>query len=226
VRLSRIAVADFRKLKRLEISGLGEGLNVIVGDNEAGKSTVLAALRAALFERHRVMGRVVEEMLPYGREVRPTIELDFEKDGVAYALRKAFYQRPEAELNSGGRAWTGDAADDEIARVLRFTRPGRGESKPDEHHGIFGLLWVTQGMSHRGLGIGAGREHVAGALEREVGDVTGGEHGRALLQLAEERRSRFWEKSGKPRAEIRRADSELGGTARAARGGAEAVAGA
>ena len=49
MQISRIAIRNFRKLTGMPpLEGLGPGLNVVVGSNEAGKSTVLAALRAAL----------------------------------------------------------------------------------------------------------------------------------------------------------------------------------
>ncbi len=64
MRLRRVEVRSFRKIGHLVVDGLSDGLNVIVGDNEAGKSTLLAAMRAALFEKHRVRGEAAEAMLP------------------------------------------------------------------------------------------------------------------------------------------------------------------
>lgn len=209
MKLTRIDVTDFRKLARVTIERLAPGLNVIVGDNEAGKSTLLAALRAALFERHRVSGQAVEEMQPYGRQTRPTIEIDFAKSGASYRLLKAFGQRPEAQLIGDGKQWQGDAADEELARILAFTRPGRGESKPELHHGVFGMMWVSQGTSHQSPPIDAAREQVASALEREVGAVAGGEHGRVLLALAEERFDQFWDSRRRPRGDYRKAIDAL-----------------
>lgn len=205
MKLTRIDVTDFRKLARVTIERLAPGLNVIVGDNEAGKSTLLAALRAALFERHRVSGQAVEEMQPYGRQARPTIEIDFAKGGASYRLLKAFGPRPEAQLIGEGKQWQGDAADEELARILAFTRPGRGESKPELHHGVFGMMWVSQGTSHQGPALDAAREQVASALEREVGAVAGGEHGRVLLTLAQERLEQFWDSRRRPRGDYRKA---------------------
>ncbi|MCX5496277.1 AAA family ATPase [Kaistia dalseonensis] len=199
MKLRRIEVRDFRKLGHVVIADLADGLNVVVGDNEAGKSTLLAALRAVLFERHRVGGNVAASMQPYGQTVRPQVWLEFERDGVSWKLHKAFCQKQEAELEGGGGRWTGDAVEERLAEMFGFTPPGRGESKPDEHHGVFGLLWVEQGTSHQALGVGAGRDHLAAALEREVGQVTGGERGRLLLAAAEARKAAFWDKRNNPR---------------------------
>ncbi len=98
MQIRRIEIRDFRKLSHVVVEDLQDGLNVLVGDNEAGKSTLLAALRAALFERHRVGGDVAAGMQPYGQSVRPEISIDFDLDGKAWRLRKAFCQRQEAEL--------------------------------------------------------------------------------------------------------------------------------
>src|SRR3954467_12044164 len=112
--LRRIEIRDFRKLDHVVVEGLQDGLNVLVGDNEAGKSTLLAALRAALFERHRVGGEVAGGMLPYGQSVRPEVAIEFELDGKAWRLRKAFCQRPEAELIGPGERHTGDQVEDRL----------------------------------------------------------------------------------------------------------------
>jgi hypothetical protein len=199
MRIRRIEVKDFRKLGHALVDDLQDGLNVIVGDNETGKSTLLAALRTGLFERHRVGGEVAAAMLPYGQSVRPEISVDFELEGQSWTLRKAFCQRPEAELKGPGERTTGDAVEERLAELFGFTPPGRGGSKPDEHQGVQGLLWVEQGRSHRALGVGGGRDAITSALEQEVGQVVGGERGRALLVSAEERRQEFWDKRGNPR---------------------------
>jgi len=203
MKLRRIEVKDFRKLGHVVIDDLGDGLNVIVGDNEAGKSTLLAALRAALFERHRVGGAAAAAMQPYNQSVRPEVALEFERGGVIWRLRKAFCQRQEAELSGNGERYTGDVVEDKLAEMFGFTPSSSGGTKPQEHHGVFGLLWVEQGMSHRQLGVGGGRNHLASALEREIGQVTGGERGRALLTAAEARRDQFWDKRGNPRGDFK-----------------------
>lgn len=211
MQLRRIEIRDFRKLSHVVVEDLQDGLNILVGDNEAGKSTLLAALRAGLFERHRVGGDVAAGMLPYGQSVRPEISIDFDLNGKHWRLKKAFCQRPEAELVGPGERAIGDAVEDRLAELFGFTPPGKGRSKPEEHQGIYGLLWVEQGGSYRSLGVGAGRDTIASALELEVGQVVGGERGRALLSAADDRRNGFWDKRNNPKGPYKALLDEVAG---------------
>ena len=68
----RITVRNFRKLADpVELDNIGDGVTVIAGDNEEGKSTLLDAIRTGLFQRHNVSGKPVEDMQPFGSKVRP-----------------------------------------------------------------------------------------------------------------------------------------------------------
>ncbi len=125
MQIRRIEIRDFRKLSHVVVEDLQDGLNILVGDNEAGKSTLLAALRAGLFERHRVGGDVAAGMLPYGQSVRPEISIDFDLNGKPWRLKKAFCQRPEAELVGPGERAIGDAVEDRLAELFGFTPPGK-----------------------------------------------------------------------------------------------------
>lgn len=61
--ITRVIVKNFRRLRRLDFTPL-DGMNIIVGDNEAGKSTLLEALSLVL--TGRVNGRrASEEINPY-----------------------------------------------------------------------------------------------------------------------------------------------------------------
>src|SRR3546814_13156128 len=75
-----IAIRNFRKhLSPVVIDDLGEGVTVIAGDNEEGKSTLLHAIRTGLFERHNLGGKAADAMQPFGSTVRPEVRLDFER---------------------------------------------------------------------------------------------------------------------------------------------------
>ena len=170
---------------------------------------MLEAIRSVLFTRHRVSGDAAERMQPFGQSVRPEISLDFEIGGKRYALRKAFCRRPEAELTwTGGRA-TGDAAEDKLQELLRFVPPGKGAAKA-EHQGIWGLFWVAQGTSFEALQMSDGsRQTLTSALEGEVGQVLGGDRGRALLQAIRSRCEEMFTATGRPREYYKRRMDEV-----------------
>ncbi|MEX6507137.1 AAA family ATPase [Jiella sp. M17.18] len=190
--LKTLTVTDFAGLVKAEIGGLEPGLNIIVGDNEVGKSTLLTALRAAFFQKHRASGEAVKAFAPYHGSGRPFVSLDFELGETLYSLSKAFLQRPSAELRWSGGQMSGDAVEEKLAELMRFTPPGRGEPKLSEHQGAFGLLWVEQGRSNAGLDLGAGKDALTASLEGEVGQILGGERGRTLTAAAKALQDRFF----------------------------------
>jgi uncharacterized protein YhaN len=200
MRFRQIRVRNFRKLlSPLVISGIGDGLTVIAGDNEEGKSTLLDAIRVGLFERHNLGGDGLSRMLPFGSRVRPEIELDFEINGRAYCLEKGFGQRPSARLKTPNGIFEGLAAEDELAKLLTFRVAQRGESKPDDR-GVLGLFWLEQGRSLDGLDFGeTGRSTLRSSFEKEVGDVLGGARSRRLMAAAKAKRDAFLTATGKPK---------------------------
>ena len=182
--LKSLTVTDFAGLVRAEIGTLEPGLNIVVGDNEVGKSTLLTALRAAFFQKHRATGAAVQAFLPYGGSGRPSVAIEFELGEIAYSLAKAFLSKPSAELAFASSRMSGDAVEEKLAELLRFSPPGRGDPKLSEHQGAFGLLWVEQGRSNAGLDLGAGKDALTASLEGEVGQILGGERGRTLTASA------------------------------------------
>jgi hypothetical protein len=207
MRLRRVRIAGFRRLvEPLEVADLDDGITVLGGDNEFGKSTWLEAVRTALFDRHTLSGKAAESLQPDGQRIAPEITLEFETAGAGWTLFKRFCQRPAAELSGpAGERYTGDAAEDRLQALLGFERPSRGPSEI-RHHGIYGLLWLTQGTAHLDTRPAeAARRMLGNALEAEVGDVLGGGLGQQLLDDLATERDRFWTATGKPSKALRQA---------------------
>ena len=123
MRLKSIEVEQFRQFRNsVAVHDLAPQLNVIAGNNEAGKSTLLQAVRAALFDRYT--SSVGESFRPYGAQVSPKVHLVFDLDGVEYRLTKVFSRRRDGEATleaSDGQRWEGPAAEDFLAELLGFS---------------------------------------------------------------------------------------------------------
>jgi predicted ATP-dependent endonuclease of OLD family len=111
LRLRRIALDGFRKFRTpTVIEGLTDGLNIIIEDNETGKSTLLEALRAAFFVRHNTKNQLAQSYAPHGEAVGPKIDVSFEADGAPWSVSKRFLRGANVEVvGPQGRATGEDA---------------------------------------------------------------------------------------------------------------------
>lgn len=201
MQIRKIEIQNYKKLiGPIVIDKIGDGITVIAGDNEEGKSTLLQAIRTALFDRHNLTGDAADAMQPFGHRVRPEIGLEFELGGAIYRLKKGYCQKASAELATPTGVLLGLAAEEKLQELLRFRPPGKGQGKPEQHHGVFGMFWIEQGRAFSPLPLSPdNRTTLMGALVSEVGQVLGGARGRTLKdEIAAQYRVIFTD-GGKPR---------------------------
>ncbi len=208
MRLQRLKVEQLRQFRApFEIDGIEPGLNLFVGENEAGKSTLVRAIRAAFFERHR--SSTVEDLRPWGETAAaPTVELDFMVGDTAFQLRKSFLQRKRCELKYGARTLDGEDAEQYLAELLGFSFSVKGASRP-EHWGIPGLLWIEQGQGHIiKSSVENAADHLRKALDASVGEVASTQGDALIAKVRAERDLLLTPKDDKPRGELKRALDE------------------
>lgn len=201
MKLRSLAVNQFKKFTApARLDGIGDGLSVVVGANEMGKSTLLDALHAALFERHASKAQQIVALQNDRNQAAPVVELTFEVEGGLYRITKRFLKKPYARLDCpDGRTLEGDAAEDALRGLLRFEEPGKTGAKAGTL-GMWSVLWVKQGLSFADFALPeTARSSLHEALESEVGAVLGGKRGLALPQSIEAQRDDLLTKAGKPR---------------------------
>lgn len=201
MRLRSLALNQFKKFTRpVRLDGIEDGLNVVVGPNEMGKSTLLDALRAALFEKYSSKAQPITALQNDRNQAGPVVELAFELDDGVYRITKRFVKKPYARLSCpDGRTLEGDAAEDALRELLGFDEPGKTGAKA-ETLGMWNVLWVQQGHSFGALDLPqSARANLHSALESEVGTVLGGRRGRALPQAIEKQLGELVTSGGKPR---------------------------
>lgn len=164
-------VGRFREPVALE--GLTGGLDVLAGPNELGKSTILRAVKLALFQQHKSKkANTVEVLRPYAGGA-PLIEVDFEIGSKLWRIRKQFLAHASAELKDlqSGRIWRGGDAENELSKRLSGTA---GTER-------FALLWVEQGESLIALDPAATAGNALNAaIEAEVETVADGRAARLV----------------------------------------------
>lgn len=213
MKIHRIVIRDFGKLRgETVIEGLGPGVTVIIGDNEEGKSTALKAVQAALFDRHTLMGERLDDMRPYGDEgVAPAVELYFALGGTDYHLAKTFRPRASAEIATSGQRIQGDAVEEKLANLLRFSHPGKGAAKA-EHRGMWSLFWVEQGTAFEALNVNSdAKQTLEETLQGQVGKVLGGKRGATLVEAVRKRLGEHFTPQGRPKGPAKEMQLDIEG---------------
>jgi len=211
MKISRIALEEFRKFRQpLSLDGLQDGLNLFVGPNEAGKSTVAAAIRAAFLERYSTSK--VADLAPRGESgARPSVEVAFTHADHAYVLKKQFLSKARCELvvDDGAQRLDGEEAENALAGLLGFEMPGRGQSKPDLA-GVPGLLWIRQGDGqnlHEAAGFAG--SHLRDALTQLSGELASGDGDRLFDRVSAERAALLDARNGRPKGSYKDAEDAL-----------------
>ena len=86
----------------VDVGPFEEGLNVLHAPNATGKSTLFEALLRGLLDGHRVTGREVEAIQPWGRALAPTVIVEFFHEGIDYRIKKRFLDGALAALERKG----------------------------------------------------------------------------------------------------------------------------
>src|SRR6516164_11420748 len=94
--LNRIYVEHWRCIRQLELSQLGEGINVLFGPNRTGKSSLLHAIRSCLFDAdHNSGGKEILTSYPWNGEGPPKVIVEFTAGGTGYRLTKVFSKKKD-----------------------------------------------------------------------------------------------------------------------------------
>lgn len=187
MKLRSLSVNQFKKFTSpMRLDDIEDGLNIVVGPNEMGKSTLLDALRAVLFEKYSSKAKSITALQNDRNQAAPVVQLEFELDDGIYRMTKRFVKNPFARLSCpDGRNLLGDEAEETLRELLGFVEPGNRGAGP-ETLGMWNVLWVQQGQS---FGVprlpDSAQSSLHNALESEVGTVLGGKRGRALPQEIE-----------------------------------------
>jgi hypothetical protein len=211
MKIRSLRVDQFRKFTSpVVVTDFADGVNLLAECNEFGKSTLLAAIRGVLFERHVSNNATVKAMRHHTNKTSPIIALEFELPSGKYTIEKRFLHKdPYAHLTMpNGSVLDGDAAEEELQKILNFTQAGKTGSKAD-NVGMWAALWVTQKDSANQADFSSSaRQTIQGCLEEEVGAIAGGKRGKGLLAGVTDEIAKIRNGNNKPVGQYKRAVEE------------------
>ena len=209
MKIRSLTIDQFKKFTfPIKLHGFEDGLNVISGPNEMGKSTILEAIKAVLFERHKSKNTIIKSFQHVTNDTAPVISLVFEIDGIQYQIEKKFIKSPYAKLTMPGKIVDGDEAEEMLQQLLGFRQAGKSGSSSDTL-GLWSVLWVRQGDSLLTELSDLACNTIQSCLEAEVGILTGGQRGQNLLPAIETALNEIIDKRDKPKARYKETIDQL-----------------
>ncbi|HZP51470.1 AAA family ATPase [Actinocrinis sp.] len=212
MRLHRITLTDYRGVRDRTVQFAEQGVTIVSGPNEIGKTSLVEALDLLLEEKASSTRREIMAVQPAGRDVGPCVEAELSFGRYRVVYRKQWIKGKTTELrilSPTPQQVSGNPAHERFAELL-------GEA------GIDLFLWRqlrisqdwqrsrAQGQRPDGQSAIAGLPAVSGALERQNAHVvrTGPEE--ALYERACQQYELYYTpKRGEPRGEYAEARAAL-----------------
>jgi DNA repair exonuclease SbcCD ATPase subunit len=205
--LEEISVKNWRGYREPHTFRFQQGINLLVGRNEGGKSTLFEALTRALFDRHNSKTEEIRAIQPIASSLGPEVKVQFRANSTRYKVEKRFLQDPESRLFSEreGR-WEldheGDQSDTCLLEVLRGEATARTAAR-SEHRGLAQALWYLQ--TDGAIPEKTWNDGVKQGLQGLVQVAARPPHEKAILERLEEAYDEHWTPTGRIAS-----DSDLG----------------
>jgi DNA repair exonuclease SbcCD ATPase subunit len=180
MRLVSVSVEGVGKFRSpVHISNMAPGVNVLMAENEAGKSTIFRAIRTCIFDRHSSTKKSIEELATKDAALPLAVTVEFEQAGHIYEIKKSFLRSTSARLSRDKiEIARGAQADEQVWELLGVAQGG-GKSVDEA---VFGILWVGQAQSFTlPEPSEAATSAMNAAIQAEVGTLVGGERARRAL---------------------------------------------
>jgi len=209
VRIHRIRLKNFRGVVQSEVRFAPEGVTIVEGPNEVGKSTLLQALDLLFDYRDDSKSEDVRAAKPVDRDVGAEVEADLKIGDFSLTYFKRFHRDRETRLTirtPRAENFTGREAHERVQQLL--------EGSLDT--ALWKALRIVQGEKVE-LPDLKGRPALAQALDRAAGQARAGDREEAVFDAARAEYLKYWTDKGKQK------EDPLG-KARAAATGARATA--
>ena len=111
MRIREIEIHDWGCIRQLLLRDLPDGIAILSGPNQTGKSTLVQAVRSTLLDHdHDSRDKIIRSYLPLFSQASPRVRIAWESKSGRYQITKVFSTRKDglttldAALEPGGQA--------------------------------------------------------------------------------------------------------------------------
>jgi hypothetical protein len=191
MRIHRITLRDFRGVPRADIRFAADGITIVQGPNEVGKSSIADAIDMLLNDPDSSSRARVKAAQPVGRDVGPRVEMELETGPYRLVYAKQWVRGAATELSIEEpvpEQLTGRAAHDRVEAILAETLDTT----------LFAALRQQQGVALDQADLG-GCASLGRALDEATGGGPGdGEPGGAVIDAIAQARLEWSTPTGAP----------------------------
>ena len=121
--IESLGIKNWRGYREPHNFEFSDGINILCGRNEAGKSTVFEVITRVLFDRHNSKAEEIKSIQPLGSTLSPKGWIVFTQEGSKYKVKKRFLNKPRSKLYGFiDEGWVleheGDIADQKLREIL------------------------------------------------------------------------------------------------------------
>lgn len=200
MRIHRLRLRNFRGITEQEIEPAQEGVTIVQGPNESGKSTLLEAVDLVFRRKDNSRAQEVRSVQPVGEDVGPEVELEVETGPYRFTYFKRFIRDKETTLEvhePSRESYSGDKAHERAQAILEETLDTA----------LWRALRVDQGTGIEQVDL-EDQSALSKALDQAAGSALVGDQEIDIFQAVREEYLEHWTKTGNLRKDARQVRNE------------------
>lgn len=190
MRIHRIRLANFRGVAACDVEFADNGITIVEGPNEVGKTSLAEALSVILENPDSSRSRIVTSIKPVHADVGPEIEVELSLGQYRFQYSKRFLKGPRTEVRiskPAPRQLNGREAHDWVSAVFK--------EHVDEP--LWKAMWMQQGVNLDQADLSA-QTSLGAALDHTSGELLGGELDEAVFSKVEAVYGEFFQARARP----------------------------
>jgi DNA repair exonuclease SbcCD ATPase subunit len=192
MRILRIKIRNFRGVGECEVKFATEGVTIIEGPNEVGKTSLSEAIDLLLTERDDSSKRTVKAVKPVGKDVGAEAEIEMASGVYRFVYRKCWHRQKSTELDilePERSQLTGREAHDKVRAILDETLDSA----------LWEALRIRQGTQLDQAVLAGGS--LGRALDLAAGGNAAGEREDDLWLRITAERDQYWTSTGQEKSD-------------------------